>query len=142
MNKIKWYTLIGVVIGACLLSSFIDNTPNKASSEYKQRPAQTAQKTETKKDDEIYKGIVQARSLWVENKRNLYDYEDGFRSGDKEFLLQQVREGKAFFVENPTFVVCKGAYKQGKIIQITFVEGRFRNKRGYVFADFVQKLDK
>lgn len=92
--------------------------------------------------DDFYPGIVRAHSLWVENIRYLHDYKDGFQNGDKDFLLQLVREGKALFVENSAGAVCSGTHEDGKIIQIRFFEGRYKNKKGYIFADFVQKLEK
>lgn len=91
-------------------------------------------------EENIYLGIAYAKGLWVENRSDVYDYEDGLKNGDKEFLLQMLREGRAKFVENPAGVVCKGEYAQGKVIQITFLEGRYKNKRGYIFADFVQRI--
>lgn len=139
MSKIQYYSLIGVILVACLFAFNMDTeSQHKAPIDNQTPPVkQSDSVNETK---EFYPGIVQAHSLWVENIRYLYDYKDGFYSGDKEFLLQQVREGKIFFVENPAGVACSGDYEKGKIIEIRFFEGRYKNKSGYIFADFVQRL--
>ena len=142
MKKIQsafWIVAIVLcLIVACNMETKPRNiTPVPAEQKAEQQVEKSAVKENT---DDFYPGVARARSLWVENARYLYDYEDGFKSGDKEFLLQMVREGKAKFVENPAGVVCSGEYKQGKVIKIRFFEGRYKNKSGYIFADFVQKI--
>ena len=52
-----------------------------------------------------------------------------------------VREGKALFVENPSGVVWSGTYKKGEVFRIRFFEGCYKNKSGYIFAGFVQKIE-
>ena len=130
------------------MAIFVDNFPrhthtidmSSAPQQPKSIETVTQNKTKDKKSD-LYGGIVRPHSLWVENVRYLYDYKDGFISGDKEFLLQMVREGKAHFVEAPAGVVCDGTYAQGEIIRIKFFEGRYKNRHGYIFADFVKKME-
>lgn len=145
MNKIGFYSLLMVVIVACFVSINMDTTPrdDKSSSAVgESSSAEQSPKSSTdNKNKEIYSGIVRAKSLWVESPSYLYDYKDGFKSGDTEFLLQLVSDGKAFFVKVPTGVVCSGTYSRGEIIKVRFFEGRYKGKSGYIFADFVQRIE-
>ena len=140
MGKIQYYSLIGVIIVACFFALAMDDE-SKNKSNIAEQNTSSQQSKSAKKEKEFFAGVVLAHSLWVEDIRNLYDYKDGFISDDKEFLLQLVREGKAKFVENPTGVVWSGTYAKGEILKIKFFEGRYKNKSGYIFADFVQKID-
>lgn len=140
MKTIKDITLIVILFIIFLFVSDINTqTKNKNSSQsvletVNQEPQENAQ-------EKFEVGIVLAHSLWIEDKRYLHDYTDGFKSGDKEFLLQLVHEGKAYFVEKNTGVVFNGIYEKGKIVKIRFFEGRYKNRSGYIWADFVQKVD-
>lgn len=145
--RVTIFFLVALVVAACLICIFggLPTVESPRPAEIKQTVGQKNAKAKEQSaaqenEENIYPGIARARSLWVENIRDVYDYKDGFQSGDKEFLLQMVREGRAKFVENPAGVVCKGEYAQGKVIQIRFFEGRYKGKKGYIFSDFVQRI--
>ena len=155
MKKIQAYFWIAAVVLCLLVALNTETKPKKVNlptettsvteSNDETKTAQTFEQKVGRSvnrvlEEKFYPGVVRARSLWIENKRYLHDYIDGFKSGDKEFLLQMVREGRAKFVENPAGVACEGTYKDGEVIKIRFFEGRYRGKSGYIFADFVHKV--
>lgn len=140
MRNIKDTALIVILFIVFLFVSDMNTQTNNKNSP--QSVSETVnQKFHENAQEQFEAGIILAHSLWIEDKRYLYNYTDGFKSGDKEFLLQLVRGGKAYFVEKNTAVIFNGAYEKGKIIKIRFIEGRYKNKSGYVWADLVQKVN-
>lgn len=89
----------------------------------------------SKYSDETYLDLV---AFWAETKANAHDYLDAFETADDDFFLQQLYDGRIKPApEKLTKIAVTGEYDGGKIVEIKFLEGRYKNKVGYTLARFV-----
>lgn len=89
----------------------------------------------SKYSDETYLDLV---AFWAETKENARDFLDGYETGDEDFLAQQFYDGRIKRApEKLTRIAITGDYDSGKIVEIKFLEGRYKNKVGYTLARFV-----
>ena len=84
---------------------------------------------------------------WVETKENIPDFlnaagldEEG--EYDEEFLTQQLIEGRIKFTDKEIKVAVTDELNSGKVIEIKFLQGRYKNKVGYTLPDFVRDKKK
>ena len=89
----------------------------------------------SKYSDETYLDLV---AFWAETKENARDYLDAFETDDDDFLTQQFYDGRIKPApEKLTRIAVTDEYDGGKIVEIKFLEGRYKNKVGYTLAKFV-----
>ena len=89
----------------------------------------------SKYSDETYLDLV---AFWAETKENARDYLDAFETDDDDFLTQQFYDGRIKPApEKLTRITVTDEYDGGKIVEIKFLEGRYKNKVGYTLAKFV-----
>lgn len=88
-----------------------------------------------KYSDETY---VKTDSLWVENKGEIEDFLDGIYTHDVEFLTQQHIEGKVKSVDNEVKIEVINELNNGQIVQIRFLQGRYKNKIGYTLSEWIK----
>lgn len=84
--------------------------------------------------DEVY---IKEKAFWVENKESIADFIDVFENADEEFFTQQLIEGKIKFVNKETKISVISELNNGKIIEIKFLKGQYKNKVGYTLNRFV-----
>lgn len=84
--------------------------------------------------------ILIGYATFVENKENIADFLDAEENDDEEFLKQQVIDGRIKYVDKETPVAVIDEMNGGKILEIKFLQGRYRNKVGYTRSDFVRDL--
>ncbi|MBR1804799.1 MAG: hypothetical protein IJ774_00275 [Selenomonadaceae bacterium] len=81
-------------------------------------------------------------AFWSEDRANIPDMLDAINTCDTEFLAQQVVDGKVKHADRETKIAVTGEYDGGKIVEIKFLEGRYKNKVGYTLAEFVKDVKK
>jgi|GEM_PF-5287201 len=81
---------------------------------------------------------IKADSLWVENKGEIGDFLDGVVTHDIEFLAQQHIEGKVKNVDKKVMIEVMDELNNGKIVQIKFLQGRYKNKTGYTLSEWIK----
>lgn len=91
--------------------------------------------------------FLQANASWVEIKENIDDFMDGAGRGgdseiDKEFLTQQLIDGKIKYTDKEIKVAVTDELKGGKIVEIKILQGRYKNKVGYTFPEFIMDVGK
>ena len=87
-----------------------------------------------KYSDEVY---IKENAFWVENKKDIADFIDVFENADEEFFTQQLIEGKIKFVDKETKISVLNELNDGKIIEIKFLKGKYKNKSGYTLSRFI-----
>ena len=87
-----------------------------------------------KYSDEVY---IKENAFWVENKEYIADFVDVFENTDEEFFTQQLIEGKIKFVNKETKISVISELNNGKIIEIKFLKGQYKNKVGYTLHRFI-----
>lgn len=91
--------------------------------------------------------FLEERTFWVANKEDIDDFIDGAGRGDKgefdeDFLQQQLLEGRIQFSDKEVKVAVTDELKGGKVVEIKFLQGRYKNKVGYVFPEFIIDVGK
>lgn len=81
-------------------------------------------------------------AAWVEKKEYVTDFLDAIETMDGEFLYQQILEGKVQHVDKETLVAVTDELERGKIVEIKFLQGRYKNKIGYTFPEFITDVAK
>lgn len=81
-------------------------------------------------------------ALWVEDKENVPDMLDAINTHDKEFLAQQVIDGKVKHADKETKIAVTDEFDYGKIVEIKFLQGRYKNKVGYTLSEFIIDVGK
>lgn len=81
-------------------------------------------------------------AFWSEDRANIPDMLDAINTCDTEFLAQQVVDGKVKHADRETKIAVTGEYDGGQIVEIKFLEGRYKNKVGYTLAEFVKDVKK
>lgn len=93
----------------------------------------------SKYSDETY---LEERVFFVDDKENIDDFIEGAGRNynsefDEEFLQQMLLEGRIKFSDKEVKVAVTDEIKGGKIVEIKFLQGRYKNKTGYVFPEFI-----
>ena len=89
----------------------------------------------SKYSDETYLDPV---ADWTETKDYVRDYLDALETDDDDFLMQQFYDGRIKAApEKLTKIAVMDEYDSGKIVEIKFLEGRYKNKVGYTLAEFI-----
>ena len=91
--------------------------------------------------------FLEERTFWVANKDDIDDFIDGAGRGDKgefdeDFLQQQLLEGRIQFSDKEVKVAVTDELKGGKVVEIKFLQGRYKNKVGYTFPEFIIDVGK
>ena len=91
--------------------------------------------------------VLEERVFWVENEDDIDDFIDGAGRGangefDEDFLRQQLAEGRIKFSEKEVKISVVDELRGGKVVEIKFLQGRNKNKIGYVFPEFIRDLKK
>ena len=81
-------------------------------------------------------------AFWTEDKKNIPDMLDAINTYDTEFLAQQVVDGKVKHADRETKIAVTGEYDGGKILEIKFLEGRYKNKVGYTLPKMIRDVGK
>lgn len=98
----------------------------------------------SKYSDETY---IKETAAWVENKENIAEFLnaaglDDEGTFDEGFLMQQVIDGKVYFMDKEAKVAVIDELNNGKVIEIKFLQGRYKNKVGYTVPELVVDLKK
>ena len=92
----------------------------------------------SKYSDETYLDPVAG---WTETKDYARDYLEAYETGDDDFLMQQYYDERIKpappFYDKLTKIAVMDEYDNGKIVEIKFLEGRYKNKVGYTLASFI-----
>lgn len=91
--------------------------------------------------------LLKENASWVETKENLDDFMDAAGRGnnseyDEEFLMQQFLDGKIKSTDKEIKISVTDELKGGKVVEIKFLQGRYKNKVGYTFPEFVIDVGK
>lgn len=86
--------------------------------------------------------FLRENASWVENKDYIDDFMDAAGLDDngvydEEFLTQQLIDGKIQYTDKKIKVAVTGELKNGKIVEIKILQGRYKNKIGYTFPAFI-----
>lgn len=81
-------------------------------------------------------------AFWSEDKENIPDLLDAINTRDTEFLAQQVIDGKIKHAEKETKVAVVSEFNNGEIVEIKFLQGRYKNKVGYTLAEYIKDVGK
>ena len=81
-------------------------------------------------------------AFWSEDKENIPDLLDAINTRDTEFLAQQVIDGKIKHAEKETKVAVVSEFNNGEIVEIKFLQGRYKNKVGYTLSEFIIDVGK
>lgn len=98
----------------------------------------------SKYSDETF---LQQNASWVETKENVDDFMDAAGRGndseyDEEFLMQQFLDGKIKSTDKEIKIAVTDKLKGGKVVEIKFLQGRYKNKVGYTFPEFIIDVGK
>lgn len=84
-------------------------------------------------------GIIIKNGFWVEKEENISEYLDAWESQDDEFFAELVKEGKIYHVDKETRIYFSNEkLNNGKIVQIRFLQGKYKNKTGYIMIKFIK----
>ena len=91
--------------------------------------------------------FLKESTFFVEKKEDIDDFIDGAGRGDnsefdEDFLKQQLEEGRLKFSDKEVKIAVTGELRGGKIVEIKFMQGRYKNKIGYVFSEFIKDLER
>lgn len=86
--------------------------------------------------------FLRENASWVENKDYIDDFMDAAGLDDngvydEEFLTQQLLDGKIQYTNKKIKVAVTDELKNGKIVEIKILQGRYKNKIGYTFPAFI-----
>lgn len=81
-------------------------------------------------------------AFWSEDKENIPDLLDAINTRDTEFLAQQVIDGKIKHADKETKVAVMSEFNNGEIVEIKFLQGRYKNKVGYTLSEFIIDVGK
>lgn len=81
--------------------------------------------------------LIVGYGYWSEKKENIPDLQDAINTSDVEYLVQQVIEGKVIRADKDTKIAVTGEYDGGKIVEIKFLQGRYKNKVGYTLPECI-----
>lgn len=84
--------------------------------------------------------FLKPNASWVENKEYISDFLDAAETLDEDFFVQQLLEGKIKYVDKETQVAVINELEKGKILEIKFLQGRYKNKTGYTLAKFIRDI--
>ena len=77
---------------------------------------------------------------WTETKENARDLLDALETNDKDFFVQLYADGKIKEVDKETKITVTNELNDGKIIEIKFLQGRYKNKVGYTLLRFIEDI--
>lgn len=86
--------------------------------------------------------LILKKAGWVENEENARDFLDALETNDDDFLTQQIIDGKIKIVDKETKIAVLGDTDNGKIVNIKFSEGRYKNNVGYTLAEYIKDVGK
>lgn len=99
-----------------------------------------------KKEDEerqrknMSEGLILGETFWVDKDENIRDFLEALETRDDEFFVQQIHDGKIYYVEKDTRInISNDTLNNGKIVKIQFLRGKYKNKEGYTYIKFVVK---
>lgn len=81
-------------------------------------------------------------AFWTEDKENINDMLDAINTYDTEFLAQQVVGGKVKHAEKETKIAVISELNNGEIVEIKFLQGRYKNKIGYTLSECIKDVGK
>lgn len=84
--------------------------------------------------------LLIAYATWVEEKENIDDFLDAEENLDEDFLAQQYLEGRVNYIDKDTKVEVLNELKNGKIVEVKFMHGRYKNKIGYTRSQYIRDL--
>lgn len=93
----------------------------------------------SKYSDETF---LKENATWVENKDDIIDFLDIVNEMDEDFFQQLYIDGKIKGVDKETKIHVSGELHDGKIVEIKFLQGRYKNKIGYTIPEFIIDIGK
>lgn len=128
-------SIVAVILVGC---SGKENTAREASEPFVVKAAYLKEEDEERQQMNMSEGLIVRGAFWVDKKENIHDFLDAIETSDVEFIKQQIREGKTFYVDTDTRINCSNdTLNDGKVVRIKFLRGKYKNKLGYTYVKFI-----
>ena len=136
MKKSLMFILIIMALSLCACGNESSKSDEKDS--FVVRATYLKEEDDELKRKNVSAGTLAKNTFWVEKKENIHDFLDAIKTGDQDFFEQQIREGKIYHVDKDTKIhYSNDRLNDGAILQITFLQGRYKNKKGYTLSNFI-----